>query len=265
MERQALLAGSFCRLSIGSPFVLTIIVAICAQTARADATGEAIYQKKCAACYGAHGEGGNKHKRPLQGDRSLAQLAELIGETMPEDDPGSLTPGEAAAVAAWVHDTFYSAIARERNRPARVELTRLTVRQYRQALADLIGSFRQSPNRSPNEADEQSAARRGLSGEYFSGRRFGRKDPEARRIDEQINFDYNTDSPVSEISEPHEFSIRWNGSLYAPETGEYEFVVRTDHAGGCGSMLRPVALCRSAILRIPSVPGGCGSMTRTCP
>ena len=197
------------------------------KAARADLSGEEIYAKKCAACHGARGEGGKKHKRPLQGDRSTAQLAELIGETMPEDNPGSLSSAEAAAVATWVHDTFYSAIARERNRPARVELARLTVRQYRQSLTDLIGSFREMPA----GANESLMERGGLSGEYFSGRRFGRNEPAARRIDGPIDFDFKTDSPVSEIAEPHEFSIRWKGSILADETGEYEFVVRTEHAG----------------------------------
>ena len=28
---------------------------------------------------------------------------------------------------------------------------------------------------------------------------------------------------------PHLFSIRWSGSVFAPETGEYEFVVRSEH------------------------------------
>ena len=32
------------------------------------------------------------------------------------------------------------------------------------------------------------------------------------------------------LTEPREFSIRWNGSVLAPETGEFDFVVRTEHA-----------------------------------
>src|SRR5579872_3773222 len=105
-------------------------------------SGPEIYQAKCAACHGPQGEGTSKHKRRLEGGKSVSQLAELIGQTMPEDDPGSLATDEASAVAAYVHDAFYSPIARERNRPARVELARLTVRQYRLAVADLVGSFR---------------------------------------------------------------------------------------------------------------------------
>ena len=54
--------------------------------------------------------------------------------------------GEAAwQVADYIHRSFYSAVARDRHRPARVELSRLTVRQHRHALADIVGSFRDEP------------------------------------------------------------------------------------------------------------------------
>jgi len=185
-------------------------------------SGREIYKTRCAACHGTQGAGTAKQKRRLEGDKSVAQLTELIAQTMPEDDPGSLQPEQAAAVAVWVHDTFYSRIARERNRPARVELARLTVRQYRLALADLVGSFRQ-----PVKWGDE----RGVRGFYFKGRRLGgRNNRAAERTDPQINFDFGTEAPVSEIDEPHEFSIRWNGSILAQETGEYEFVIRTEHA-----------------------------------
>jgi cytochrome c553 len=190
-------------------------------TAQDTLGGEQIYRAKCARCHGARGEGTEEHTERLEGDRSVAQLAEFIGETMPEDDPGSLSADEAKAVAAFVHDSFYSAVARERNRPARIELTRLTVGQYRQAVLDLIGSFRQ-----PAKWGDA----RGLSAQYYSGRRMRRGRPVATRIDAEIDFDFGTEAPVPEISEPHEFSIRWEGSLLAPEIGEYDFVVRTEHA-----------------------------------
>jgi cytochrome c len=123
--------------------LLTVLACILPLHAAADdTTGQKIFQAKCAGCHGRQGEGTPKHKRRLEGDKSVSQLADLVAKTMPEDDPGSLSSGEAAAVAAYVHDTFYSPIARERNRPARVELARLTVRQYHLAVADLIGSFR---------------------------------------------------------------------------------------------------------------------------
>jgi len=193
----------------------------------AEPNGAQIYKAKCVACHGPQGQGTEKYKHRLEGDKSVSQLAELIAKTMPEDDPGTLSATEAAAVAKYVHDSFYSTIARERNRPARIELARLTVKQYRQAIADLAGSFR-----GPSTWGDE----RGLKGEYFSGRRIGggRRGGEgggtATRVDAQVNFDFGTDKPVPEIAEPHEFSIRWTGALLAPDTGEYQFVIRTDHA-----------------------------------
>ena len=105
----------------------------------ADLDGAKIYKLKCANCHGASGEGSKKYDKQLAGDRSVAQLAKLVFDTMPESNPGSLTEAEANAVAAFVHDAFYSAVDRERRRPARVELARLTGRQYRQG-DDALGS-----------------------------------------------------------------------------------------------------------------------------
>lgn len=189
--------------------------------AGAEPSGQRIYAKKCATCHGAAGQGGRKYKKPLEGGLSVAQLAKVIGETMPESDPGSLSAAEAQAVAAYVHDAFYSAVARERNRPARIELARLTVRQYRHALADLIGSFREPAKWTTD---------RGLKAEYFRGRRLNSRNRELERVDPQVNFDFATDSPAPGKIEPHEFCARWSGSLLAPETGEYEFTIRTEHA-----------------------------------
>jgi hypothetical protein len=184
-------------------------------------SGEKIFKTECARCHGRRGEGTKRYKKRLEGDRSVAQLADLIGRTMPEDGPGTLSPEEAKAVASYVHGAFYSRLARERNRPARVELARLTVRQYRQAVADLIGSFRPRP---------PVTDQRGLKGEYFKGRRLGPRNRVLERVDPQVRFDFGTDSPVPGKVEPHEFSARWSGSLLADQTGEYEFVVRTEHA-----------------------------------
>jgi hypothetical protein len=188
----------------------------------AEPSGEGIYKSQCARCHGPAGEGTKKYKRRLEGDRSVDQLSDVIQKTMPESNPESLSMQEAKAVASYVHGTFYSRIARERNRPARIELARLTVRQYRQALADLVGSFRSQPT---------WGKERGLKGEYFAGRRlFGNRARFAERVDARVAFDFGTDSPIPGKGSPDEFSIRWTGSLLAYETGEYEFVVRTEHA-----------------------------------
>ncbi len=185
-------------------------------------SGEKLFATRCANCHGPMGEGSADNKRRLEGDRSVAQLADVIGKTMPEDAPGTLSPEESKAVASYIHEAFYSPIARERNRPARIELSRLTARQYRHCVADLVGGFRWQPT---------WGEQRGLHGDYFSGRRLGgRKNRAAERVDASIQFNFGTDAPVPEITEPHEFSIRWEGSCLAPETGEYELVVRTEHS-----------------------------------
>lgn len=184
--------------------------------------GQQVFQAKCVLCHGAQGEGTAENRRRLEGDLSVTQLADLIQKTMPEDDPGSLSAADAVAVAAFIHEAFYSPIARERHRPARIELNRLTARQYRQYVADLVGGFRWQP---------AWGEQRGLKGQYFSGRRLGGKQgAAAERVDPQVNFHFDTAAAVPEIAEPHEFSVRWQGSLLAPETGEYEFVVQTEHA-----------------------------------
>ena len=183
--------------------------------------GEQIWKSRCASCHGERGEGKEKRTRPLEGDKSLAQLADVIRETMPEDDPGSLSVEESRQVAEYLHQAFYSQSAREKNVPARIELARLTARQHRLVLTDLVGTFRGTPWWGKD---------RGLRATYFKGRNLGGDSKAAARIDSQINFQFGAEAPVPEITEPHQFSIRWNGSLLAPETGEYEFVIETEHA-----------------------------------
>jgi cytochrome c553 len=200
---------------------LTVIAILMPPAVAGEPSGEKIFREVCARCHGPRGEGSNKVRQKLEGDRSAAQLAGLIGKTMPEDNPGSLPAAEVAAVAEYVFEQFYSPIAQERNRPARVELSRLTVKQYRNALADLVGSFRAQPKWGDT---------RGLKGEYFAARNFRGDRRVVDRVDPQVAIDFGTDSPVPGKIEAHEFSIRWTGSLMAPETGEYEFVVRTEHA-----------------------------------
>lgn len=187
----------------------------------ADRTGEQIYKEQCAACHGAKGEGVDEHyPNPLIGDRSLMELTQYIEKSMPEDDPGKCIGDDAAQVAAFVFDAFYSPIAQARNKPVRIELSRLTVRQYKNAVADLVGSFRRAGTWD---------AERGLRGEYSKSRRPGR-DRQLERVDPVVQFDFGEASPDPEKIEPHVFSIQWQGSVLAPETGEYEFIVRTEHA-----------------------------------
>jgi hypothetical protein len=215
-------------------------------------TGEQIYKQKCASCHGTSGEGTDDHyPRALVGERSVAGLARLIAKTMPEDAPGECVGEDANNVAAFIYEAFYSKAAQARNkfRAPRIELSRLTVRQYRNAVADLIGSFR-----SANSWDNE----RGLKGEYSSRgrrRRGGNGGGSTiSRTDPEIRFRFGEDSPIPEqralkdLSKrwqripvllvplsafrpfSQEFRATWQGSLLAPDTGEYEFLVRTENA-----------------------------------
>jgi len=202
-----------------------ILSAAAAPAIAADLTGEAIYKQDCVRCHGPAGGGTKRAAQPLIGDRSLPQLARLIQETMPENDPGSLSSEDARKVASYVYDGFYSPEAQARIQPPRVDLARLTVAQYRNSVADLIGSFRQSAK--PDE-------RRGLRGEYFNSRDFRNDRRVIDRVDPEVRFDFGGDAPAGAASKDginsHQFCIRWEGSVIAPETGAYAFVIRSDHA-----------------------------------
>ncbi|HJT76096.1 MAG TPA: DUF1592 domain-containing protein [Gemmataceae bacterium] len=206
------------------PLALAVVLSARPAAAETGRTGEQIYRGQCAACHGPMGEGTDEHyPHPLQGSRTVPQLAALIARTMPKDAPKNkkCPPADAARVAAYIYDAFYSREARERNRPPRIELSRLTVRQYRNAVADLVGSFR---------GQAQWDDRHGLRGEYFRSRHFGDGERVLDRLDPQVRFDFGSESPVPDKLDAHQFSIRWQGSVLAPETGEYEFTVRTEHA-----------------------------------
>ena len=201
---------------------LGAMLLLAAAAAAEERTGQQIYKDLCAACHGAKGEGVDEHyPHPLVGDRSLKELSQYIEESMPEDDPTKCVGEDAAKVAAYVFETYYSPLAQARNKPARIELSRLTVRQYQNSVADLVGTFRSAG---------KWGQERGLKGEYFKSRRPGR-DRQIERIDPTVQFDFGEASPDPEkLDDPASFSIRWAGSVLAPETGEYEFMVRTEHA-----------------------------------
>jgi hypothetical protein len=205
------------------PLAAAVLLALLAvPCAAADPTGEQIYRQQCAACHGANGEGTREdYPHPLIGNRSVAQLTTLIAKSMPKDNPGTCKGADAAKVAIYIYDTFYSKEARERNSPPRLELSRLTVRQYQNAVADLVSNFH-----SAGAWSDQ----RGLHGEYFNDRSFRRGKRLIDRIDAQVRFDFGTEGPEKDKFDPAQFSIRWEGSLLAAETGTYEFLVHTEHA-----------------------------------
>ena len=186
--------------------------------------GEVVYREDCLRCHGPMGQGvAGKSDEPLLGEKSVAFLAKYIAREMPEDDPGTLSPAEALASAQYIHDAFYSAEARARNNPPRLELAHLTERQYRESVTDLLGSFRRGS--STHESGGLAAVYRGLK----DGDSTNTDKNEAKfleRVDPVISFDFGTKAPAAG-SRAEQFKINWTGSLLAPDTGEYDFRVTT--------------------------------------
>ncbi len=206
-------------------------------------SGEHLYRQKCADCHGARGEGvADKYKESLVGDWSLPRLARYIEKNMPDDHPGTLAPRESEAVAAYVFETFYSPAAQARLHPARVELAHLTNRQYAVTVADLIRSL------APPTAEEgPSDAPPGLTATYFSVAQRGRFDPAKvthRGTAAAVDFVFPENGelrarlalppldrpPTPNSREPAGFSAQWRGTVFADETGDHEFIIRTPNS-----------------------------------
>ena len=186
--------------------------------------GEVVYREDCLRCHGPMGQGvAGKSDEPLLGEKSVAFLAKYIAREMPEDDPGTLSTAEALASAEFIHKAFYSAEARARNNPPRLELAHLTERQYRESVTDLLGSFRRGS--STHESGGLAAVYRGLK----DGDSTNTDKNEAKfleRVDPVISFDFGTKAPAAG-SRAEQFKINWSGSLLVPDTGEYDFRVTT--------------------------------------
>ncbi len=200
-------------------FFTGLVLALVHSAGWAAPSGEQIYRRLCVECHGERGEGvAGKYDETLHGERSVEALARLIDRTMPDDKPELCDSVESQAVAEYIFDTFYSPAARARNRPARVDLVRLTNRQYRESIADLFAGFL---NPIP------PAVPGGLRATYHQSKGMNKKDKEVlARTDASVNFDLGTNSPAEGIT-ADQFSIAWSGSLMAPHTGVYEFRLRT--------------------------------------
>jgi len=185
-----------------------------------DKTGEQIYRERCVACHGPRGEGvAEGYPEPFTAGRSLVELTRLIAETMPSGAAEKCTGPDAERVAVYIKDTFLR--AGEPAHAPRVELARLTVSQYRQAVAELLASLRGA-----RRWDD----RRGLLGSYNAIDDKGDGKHVFDRLDSEIKFDFGASSPQPERISPKTFAISWVGSVLAPQTGEYEFVVRSENS-----------------------------------
>jgi hypothetical protein len=188
--------------------------------------GEVVYRDDCMRCHGPVGQGvAGKADEPLVGEKSIASLAKYIAREMPENDPGTLSMADATASAEYIHKAFYSAEARARNHPPRIELAHLTVRQYRESIADLLASLRNATSTTETG---------GLAGAYRERPERDPKKPDQNRpevtfkqqVDPVIDFDFGDKAP-EKGSFAAQFAINWTGSVHVPDTGEYEFRVTT--------------------------------------
>jgi len=186
--------------------------------------GEVVYRQDCMSCHGPVGQGvAGKADEPLVGEKSIASLAKYIAREMPENDPGTLSLADATASAEYIHKAFYSGEARARNHPPRIELAHLTVRQYRESIADLLASLRNATS---------TAETGGLAGAYRERPERDPKKPDQNRpevafkqqVDPVIDFDFGANAP-EKGSFAAQFAINWSGSVLVPDTGEYEFRV----------------------------------------
>ena len=192
-------------LALGWPCLVAI--------AKDELAGKLIYQKLCAKCHGDNGQGvKGEYKEPLVGDWSVEKLARYVVKNMPEEKPELCVGEEATQVARYIHDAFYSVESR-----THVTLSRLTNRQYKESVADL---FQKAENKPKN-------LQHGLKASYFNSKGMSKKNAlKHERVDRKVDFDFGSGSPMEDI-QPEQFSIAWEGSILARETGYYEFRVIT--------------------------------------
>lgn len=181
--------------------------------------GAALFAKMCAPCHGVKGEGGAAFPKPLTGAKSVVELGKFINQSMPPGPKKTPLP-QARQIATFMHGAFYSPLAQERNRPARVALQRLTVRQFKNAVADLVGPYHAATPGAPG----------GLKGEYFKNRERSAANRVMERVDPEIRFDFGAVGPAPGQVEAHNYSMVWTGSILAPDTGDYEFIIQSDHS-----------------------------------
>jgi hypothetical protein len=199
--------------------VLLLTAAVPLRAADALVRGREIYRQQCVKCHGKGGEGvKGKYNDALVGDWSLEKLTRYIDKNMPENDPDLCNGEDAVAVARFIFDSFYSREARARNNPARVELVRLTNRQFVNTVSDILRGF--SP------ADPPLGNERGLRGSYRVGKR-GDARGNFERTDAKVDFSFDKAGPDAQKFGTNDYRISWTGSVIATESGDHEIILKT--------------------------------------
>ena len=184
---------------------------------RADSKGRTIYLKQCASCHGESGQGvEGEYEDALYGDWSLGKIQRYIEKNMPEEDPDECVGEDAESVAKYIYQKFYSDEAKFRNAPKRIELARLTNRQYRESVSDLFVNLLKT-----NDPDGGVRHEMGLKASYYDSKGMNKKDNlKKSRIDKAIDFDFGSGAPIEGIKSD-QFSIAWEGSLKVKQSGTY--------------------------------------------
>lgn len=183
------------------------------------AKGKGLFAKNCAPCHGPTGGGGAGYSGVLAGDLTVDELSQYISTSMPPG-PKKTPVKDAKEIASFIHNEFYSPIAQERNRPAKISLARLTVKQFKNAVSDLINDSPPVANGSPG----------GLTGQYYKAREKRKENKIMDRVDPEVNFEFPAEGPVPGQGDGRQYSIVWFGNVIAPDSGEYEFAVQTDQS-----------------------------------
>jgi Protein of unknown function (DUF1592)/Protein of unknown function (DUF1588)/PA14 domain/Cytochrome C oxidase, cbb3-type, subunit III len=239
-SRLALLVTGVCALSFDS-------------TRAGEHPGAMVYKKLCLECHGGQGQGvEGKYDEALAGERSVASLARYIEKNMPEDNEGTCVGEDAKQVAAYIYDSFYSPAAQTRLHPPAIDLSRLTIAQHRNSVMDVIGRFPLppvQPSKPPVKFPQQIAFAMGQPGlkATFRGVELPKpgepavdttpkKGIKAKRPNKTIDkiipgvaFHFGADSPEKEVLEAEQFNNRFEGNIFAEETGLYEFIVKTEN------------------------------------
>ncbi len=181
--------------------------------------GKKLYGQHCAECHGQKGEGvEDEYSKPLVGDWPIQKLIGYIDKTMPDYDPGLVKGEEAGAISRFIFESFYRTPEVFR-KDSRIQLARLTNRQFRQSVTDLFLAFEGTTNFS--QADH------GLKGRYYNSEGMNkRKNMHAERTDHTLSLDFKDLAPYNGMN-AKKFSIYWNGSLLPRESGWYEFFVKS--------------------------------------